>query len=304
MAVHPLVQADGGDEPQEVFPVAHPGQKLPGGEDGLAQGLLLRLPAGREALGVRLEGQTALHHVHAGREVMQARHFDAEAEAVQQLGPQFPLFGVHGAHQDEAGRVGEGDALPLHHVDPHGRGIQEHVHQMVVQQVHFIDIEDAAVGCGQQTRFEMLLAALDGALQVDGAEQPVLGGAERQVHHRHGALAAGENLAGGPAPAAVVAHQLDFVGVAVKRTARHHRHGRQQFRQPSGRGGLGRALLAADQDPGDEGIDGIENQGLFETLLPDQGGEGIDGTFGGHGAILPAFEAARKSLNPFSLKVE
>ena len=50
-------------------------------------GFLLRLPAGREALRVGLEGQPALHHVHAGLEVVEARHFDAEAEAVQELGP-------------------------------------------------------------------------------------------------------------------------------------------------------------------------------------------------------------------------
>ena len=66
--------------------------------------------------------------------------------------------------------------------------------------------------------------------------------------------------------------------------------GRQQLRQPPGRGGLGRALLAPDQHPADEGIDGVENQGLLQTLLPDQGGEGIDGAFGGHGGNIIVFQ--------------
>ena len=125
---------------------------------------------------------------------------------------------------------------------------------------------------------------------------------EGQVHHRHGPLPPGQGLALGPALAAGVAHQLELVGIAMKRAARHHRHGGQQLRQPPGRGGLGRALLAADQHPADEGIDGIENQGLFKPLLPDQGSEGIDGAFGGHGDILSAFKSDGKGLSPCPLR--
>ena len=127
VAVHPLVHADGGDEPQEIMGEAHPGQALPGSQNGLADEVLLPLPGGGKTLGVGLEGQAALHHGHAGVEIVKAGHFDAQPETVQELGPELPLLGVHGAHQDEAGRVGEGNPLPLHHVDPHGRGVQQHV---------------------------------------------------------------------------------------------------------------------------------------------------------------------------------
>ena len=248
--------------------------------------MLLPLPPGGKTLGVGLEGQAALHHGHAGVEIVKARHFDAQPEAVQELGPELALLGVHGAHQDKAGRVGKRNPLPLHHVDPHGRGVQQHVHQVVVQQVHFVDVQNPPVGRGQQARLEMLLAALDGLFQVDGAQEPVLGGAQGQVHHRHGPVPAGQDLALITALPAGVAHQLGQFRVAVKRAARHHGDGGQQLRQPPGRGGLGRALLTPDQHPADEGIDGVEDQGQLQPLLPHQGRKGVNGTFRGHREIL------------------
>jgi len=53
-----------------------------------------------------------------------------------------------GADEDEAGGVGDGDALPLHGVPAGGCGVQQHIHQVVVQQVDLVDVEDAAVGLG------------------------------------------------------------------------------------------------------------------------------------------------------------
>ena len=228
----------------------------------------------------------------------EARHFDAQPEAVQELGPELALLGVHGAHQDEAGRVGKGNTLALHHVDPHGRGVQEHVHQVVVQQVHFVDIQNAPVGRGEQTRLKMLLAAFDGAFQIDGAQEAVLGGAQGQIHHHHGPVPAGQDLALSAALPAGVAHELGQLRVAVKRAARHHGDGGQELRQAPGRGGLGGALLAPDQHPADEGIDRVEDEGLLEALLAHQGREGVNGAFRGHrwfqsrvrpGAITPLF---------------
>src|SRR5205085_10257947 len=49
---------------------------------------------------------------------------DAQPEAVQQLRPQLPLFGVHGADQDEMGGMYDGHPLPLDDVDAHRRGVE------------------------------------------------------------------------------------------------------------------------------------------------------------------------------------
>ena len=132
----------------------------------------------------------------------------------------------------------------------------------------------------------MLLAALEGGFQVDGAQEAVLGGAQGQIHHGHGPVPAGQDFALITALPAGVAHELGQFRVAVKPAARHHGDGRQQLRQPPGRSGLGRALLTPDQHPAEEGIDGVEDQGQLQPLLPHQGRKGINGTLGGHGEIL------------------
>ena len=53
------------------------GRRSRASQNGLADDLLLPLPAGGKTFGVGLEGQAALHHGHAGVEIVEARHFDA-----------------------------------------------------------------------------------------------------------------------------------------------------------------------------------------------------------------------------------
>jgi hypothetical protein len=129
------------------------------------------------------------------------------------------------------------------------------------------------------TRREHLIAE---KFEIDGAQEPVFGGAQGQIHHGHGPVPAGQDLALSAALPAGAAPQLRQLRVAVKRAARHHGDGGQELRQPPGRGGIGRALLTPDQHSADEGIDRVEDQGLLQALLPDQGREGVNGAFRGH----------------------
>ncbi|GEM_PF-4152278 len=50
---------------------------------------------------------------------------------------------------------------------------------MVIEQVDFIDLEDAAVGGGQKSRLNAFLTLADGVFQVHGAHHSVFGGADR-----------------------------------------------------------------------------------------------------------------------------
>ena len=77
---------------------------------------------------------------------MDAGHVHGQAEAIQQLRPQIAFFGVHSADKDELSRVGEADSFALDHVHAHGGAVQQQVNHVVVQQVDFVDIEQAAVG--------------------------------------------------------------------------------------------------------------------------------------------------------------
>src|ERR1700737_2898786 len=84
-------------------------------------------------------------------DVLDAFDVDRQAESVEQLRAEATLFRVHGAAQDEAGGMPDRDAFALDHVHTHGGGIEQHVDQVVVEQVDFIDIEDVAVRLGQDT---------------------------------------------------------------------------------------------------------------------------------------------------------
>ena len=95
--------------------------------------------------------------------------------ALEELGAEVPFLGIHGAYEDESGRVGEGNALPFHIVHSHGGGIQEQIHEVIVQKIHLIDVEYVPVGGGEDTGLELLLAGLEHVLQVQRTGHPVLG---------------------------------------------------------------------------------------------------------------------------------
>ena len=101
---------------------------------------------------------------------------DRQGEAVEQLRAQVAFFRVHRADQDEARRVGKGDALALDDVDAHRGRIEQQVHHMVVEQVDLVDVQQAAVGRGQHAGLEVPLALLDGRLDVQRADDAVFGG--------------------------------------------------------------------------------------------------------------------------------
>ena len=55
---------------------------------------------------------------------------------------------------------------------------------MVVKQIDLIDVEQAAVGLGQQAWLECTNSFAEGLLDVDGAAETIFSGTERQIHHR------------------------------------------------------------------------------------------------------------------------
>ena len=101
------------------------------------------LPFGRgrvNGVGALQEIALELHDAQPLVDVGERDDVNAQAEAVQQLRPQFPLFGVHGADQDEMGGVHDGHPLALDDVDAHRCGIEEDVDEVVVEQVDLVHI--------------------------------------------------------------------------------------------------------------------------------------------------------------------
>ncbi len=209
-----------------------------------------------------------------------ALDLDAQGKPVQELGPQLALFRVHGADQDKARRVAEGDALSLHDVAPHGRRVQQQVDYVVVQQVHLVNVEQAPVGRSQHARLELFPAGLDRHLDIQRADHPVLGGADRQIHEARGPVVARKALPPGHPLAAIVAKPLGAGRIAAKGAIGYYVDLGQQCRQRSGRSRLGGAALSTDQNSAYVGADGVEDQRRFHRILADYGGEGKDNLHG------------------------
>ena len=204
-----------------------------------------------------------------------AAYLHAEGEAVQELRTQVAFLGVHGAHEDEAGRVGEADPLPLDDVHPHGRRIEQQVHDVVIEQVDLVHVQQPAVGGGEDARLEVALSLLDGQLDVQRAHDAILSGADGKVHEASATARQGQDFALLPPLLTVVAHRFNPVRGTVEGAIGHHFDLGKQRGQGAGSGGLGRAPLAADEHAADATVDGVEDQSTLHALLTDDGGERI-----------------------------
>ena len=124
------------------------------------------LPLLHKRVGVGFVGDAPADHLPPFFRSEGAVDLHGQTKPVQQLGTQVTFFGVHGAHQDEIGGVTDGDPLPLHVVAAHGGGVQKNVHQMVVQEVYLVHVEDASMRGGNQARFKAAVARLDGLFDI------------------------------------------------------------------------------------------------------------------------------------------
>ena len=79
--------------------------------------------------------------------------------------------------------MGEAHALTLHGIYTHSGTVQQHIHDVIIQQVDFIHIEDIAIGLRQQTGLKNLFTFLDGLLHAKGTDHTVFRRADRKFHN-------------------------------------------------------------------------------------------------------------------------
>src|SRR5437879_11050126 len=79
-------------------------------------------------------------------DVLDALDIDRQAKAIQELRTQVAFLRIHGADQDEARRMPYRDAFAFHDIHAHGRGIEENIDQVIVEQVDLVDVEDVEIG--------------------------------------------------------------------------------------------------------------------------------------------------------------
>ena len=178
-------------------------------------------------------GEAATHRFDPLGDVGRGRDVDAQPEAVEQLGAQLALLGVHRADEHEAGRVAVRDAVALDEVLAGGGDVEQHVDEVVGEQVDLVDVEHAAVGRGEQAGPERQLAA--------GQR----GGRRRACR------------AGGPRSCRAAARRS-----APSRPAR-----------PRASVVLAEPLCAAQQDAADQRVDGGQREGELGVVLADDGAE-------------------------------
>ena len=88
----------------------------------------------------------------------------------------------------------DGDALALDDVDAERGRVEEHVAEMVVEEVDLVDVEDAPVRLREEPRLERHRSLSQRAGDVDGAGDAVLGRVERKVDHAHAPTVRAEQL--------------------------------------------------------------------------------------------------------------
>ena len=177
---------------------------------------------------------------------------------------EFAFFWIAAADQHEARRVADAETLAFHHVLARGGDVEQQVDDMVLEQVHFVDVEIAAIGLGQQSGFEGFLALGQGTLEVERADDPVFGCAQRQVDHGDGdvahlvlrLLAAGRALG------------IGRVGIAVIGAAGGGAHLGEQGGQGTNGCRLAGAAIAEGQQASDQRIDGGQQQACFSSSWP------------------------------------
>ena len=178
------------------------------------------------------------------------------------------LLRIAAADQDEARRVSHAQSLALHHVFSRGRHVQEQVHEMVLEQVHLVDIEKPTVRARQQPGFEPFLPSGQGAFEIEGADHPILGGAQRQVDHGRA-----DEFGLGPGAVRRLAMNWAAPGVslwiAMIGTA-HRRFDRRQKRSEGPhRRGLAGPAIPEHHHTADPLVDGGDQQGPLHLILTD-----------------------------------
>jgi len=218
VAVDPGLEAEFGDLGLEIGREADAREALAGRNEVVTQRLdlagVLRSRIGSAAsAAVGLE--RAVDDLDAVVDLATALDGGPESEAISQLGAQIALLWVHRADEGEAGGVGDADAVALDGVDAVRGRVEDHVDEVVVEQVDLVDVEDAAVRAGQQARIEVGLAG-QRVFDGEGADDAVSSRTERKRDERNRSRLDREVV--GVAFAALIALQIGVVGRTAVRT--------------------------------------------------------------------------------------
>jgi hypothetical protein len=166
------------------------------------------------------------------------------------------------------------DAFAFNNVLSGGGDVEEEIDEMVFEEIDLVDIEVAAMRAGEEAGLVGFFTAREGAFQVECADDPIFGGAEREINDGDGSLMGSELFAGCFAGEAVVAFPAFGEWIASVAAARDDGHGREESGEGADGGGLGGAAMPEDENPTYRRVDRGQQDGPLHLILPDNRREG------------------------------
>ena len=200
---------------------------------------------------------------------------EGHGKTVQQVIPHGTLLRVVGGQQQAAAGVAGADAFPLNAVATIAHRLQQQVDDGVVQQVQLIEIEHPPMGLGQQSRLEHRLPAAEGGAHVHGAQEPILGHANGNLH-KGGRHHLGGQLLGrcsSPALTGCGVPIVGIVGVAVE-AAPQNFNGGEQGMEPPRQHRFARATAPGDDHAPQAGIHGRQQESQLDGVMARDGSQG------------------------------
>ncbi len=268
-AVGPFAGATGAERGEDRVGDLDRGQETLGAGDPFPLAAVGLGPAGAEGRGIGLEREPAADDLGAERGVGHRLDLDGQAEAVEQLRAEVALLGVHRPDEDETRGMAERQALALDVVDAHRGGVKQQVHQVIAEEVHLVDVQDAPVRGREQARLERPRAGAQRPFQVQAADHAVFGRPDGKVDQSDGAFDRLQAIGQGPVVNLFARRAMEGVaGVDfdLGQERRERTHGRA----------FGRSLRTSNQDAAKSGMDRGQGQGALHPTLADDRREGID----------------------------
>jgi len=87
--------------------------------------------------------------------------------------------------------MADGNAFALDYVAARRRRVKQYIHDVIVEQIDFVDVEETAIGASKQSGLERLDSLNERAFYVERSAHPIFGCPEREIDNRNRATLAG-----------------------------------------------------------------------------------------------------------------
>jgi hypothetical protein len=254
------------------------GQQFLRSRYSLSQLVLLIGHRGLKGFGVIIEALASFDYFDTLIEIRNRRDLSVESETIEKLRPQFTFFGIARAYEHEPSGMAGGNAFAFDYVTARRRRVKQDIYDMIVEQINFVDVEEAAIGAGQQSGLECLHSFNERALDVQGSAHPIFGCPKWEIDNRNRAAHTVQLTVARQLDGAVLAQLVHSIGVAAVVAALNFVDWGKQIGQRANGGRLPRSAMTHNNDATDVRVNDAQQQREFHLLLTDDPRERINDT--------------------------